>query len=245
MTKMLKLLSCTGLLVLAVPVQAASVIIGNNSFVEGYLSVEDKFGNSVLEGSASYSSPSVYADSFWEDLGGAFDPGSFPVHYDSLGNRIVPVHSAQGSAGGGQNSVYDIDHYYGDGVAVASIFDPDNELSLIQATGESLVSITFEILVDHTFTLMGDLMANSSLGNVNLFFADNTASVLDGAFSFSGLLTPGSYTLSIDALAAVDASQYASSSYNYDLTLTAVPIPSVIWLFGSGLIGLIGISRRK
>ncbi len=29
------------------------------------------------------------------------------------------------------------------------------------------------------------------------------------------------------------------------IKLSAVPIPAAIWLFGSGLIGLIGIARRK
>jgi hypothetical protein len=28
-------------------------------------------------------------------------------------------------------------------------------------------------------------------------------------------------------------------------TVTAVPVPAAIWLFGSGLLGLIGIARRK
>lgn len=30
-----------------------------------------------------------------------------------------------------------------------------------------------------------------------------------------------------------------------DLTINPVPVPAAIWLFGSGLIGLIGIARRK
>jgi hypothetical protein len=34
--------------------------------------------------------------------------------------------------------------------------------------------------------------------------------------------------------------------YSIDtLTIRAVPIPSAVWLFGSGLLGLIGISKRK
>jgi hypothetical protein len=33
-------------------------------------------------------------------------------------------------------------------------------------------------------------------------------------------------------------------SMNFDFS-TAVPIPAALWLFGSGLLGLIGISRRK
>ncbi len=47
MKKALKYLSYTGLMALALPAQAASVITGNNSFVEGYLYVEDTLGNSV------------------------------------------------------------------------------------------------------------------------------------------------------------------------------------------------------
>lgn len=36
-------------------------------------------------------------------------------------------------------------------------------------------------------------------------------------------------------------------TYNYDLLLTptAVPVPAAVWLFGSGLLGLVGIARRK
>ena len=31
----------------------------------------------------------------------------------------------------------------------------------------------------------------------------------------------------------------------YALSGTAVPLPAAVWLFGSGLLGLAGISRRK
>ena len=34
-------------------------------------------------------------------------------------------------------------------------------------------------------------------------------------------------------------------SYSFDLLLTPVPVPATVWLFGSGLIGLIGFARRK
>lgn len=27
--------------------------------------------------------------------------------------------------------------------------------------------------------------------------------------------------------------------------LTAIPVPAALWLFGSGLLGLIGVARRK
>ncbi len=37
----------------------------------------------------------------------------------------------------------------------------------------------------------------------------------------------------------------ASNATTYSMTVTAVPVPAAVWLFGSGLIGLIGIARRK
>lgn len=34
-------------------------------------------------------------------------------------------------------------------------------------------------------------------------------------------------------------------NYNIALDVSSVPLPSAVWLFGSGLIGLIGLARRK
>ena len=36
-----------------------------------------------------------------------------------------------------------------------------------------------------------------------------------------------------------------SGQVAYLLTPTAVPVPPAVWLFGSGLLGLIGIARKK
>lgn len=39
---------------------------------------------------------------------------------------------------------------------------------------------------------------------------------------------------------------FSTSSLNsYSLDITAVPVPAAVWLFGSGLLGLVGIARRK
>lgn len=32
---------------------------------------------------------------------------------------------------------------------------------------------------------------------------------------------------------------------SYGITITAVPVPAAVWLFGSGLLGLVGYARRK
>ena len=51
-----------------------------------------------------------------------------------------------------------------------------------------------------------------------------------------------SVTLGLGAL----ANPSANNTFTVDtLRRTAVPIPAAVWLFGSGLIGLIGMSRRN
>ena len=35
------------------------------------------------------------------------------------------------------------------------------------------------------------------------------------------------------------------SNYEMEFVVSAVPVPAAVWLFGSGLIGLVGVARRK
>ncbi|MDX2487444.1 MAG: VPLPA-CTERM sorting domain-containing protein [Gammaproteobacteria bacterium] len=106
--------------------------------------------------------------------------------------------------------------------------------------------------------------ANALTGTVNL---SNSPTIprplLDGAFQlFAGSVFSSSnavfttdgwatytWTTTLD-VGQIDVglrnSQSAVYSIAYDnFTITAVPVPAAIWLFGSGLIGLIGIARRK
>ena len=58
--------------------------------------------------------------------------------------------------------------------------------------------------------------------------SDSSTYTLDGAFHVNGLgSTTLSYTLHLEG------------------TVSNIPLPPAVWLFGSGLLGLIGISRRK
>jgi hypothetical protein len=42
-----------------------------------------------------------------------------------------------------------------------------------------------------------------------------------------------------------DDTDFMVGQWRADVSLTAVPIPAAVWLFGSGLLGLLGIARRK
>ena len=60
-----------------------------------------------------------------------------------------------------------------------------------------------------------------------------------GSFNFEA--TPGDYSVSFYGSADVSPPQLGQ----YGIQISQVPLPAAVWLFGSGLIGLIGISRRK
>jgi hypothetical protein len=60
----------------------------------------------------------------------------------------------------------------------------------------------------------------------------------------------GSYTASYAAIVPDDGStNFGNVAYTLELTGTitpsAVPVPAAVWLFGSGLLGLVGVARRK
>ena len=58
-------------------------------------------------------------------------------------------------------------------------------------------------------------------------------------------LASGIYSLSIFGQSAFEAGLY-SLDYSLEVNVvSAVPVPAAAWLFGSGLIGLIGIARTK
>ena len=98
---------------------------------------------------------------------------------------------------------------------------------------------------------------------------DPIVNAWDGAFDLRWLLNPGTYWLSFEVRAddtaigwiTIDRGSrtpgYASNSNSGDgwfplsdtdalnIRVDAVPVPPAVWLFGSGLIGLIGMARQK
>ena len=117
--------------------------------------------------------------------------------------------------------------------------------------------------VDETL-FTGDSGIGGVTANLDVFSAVNSFFVVEGwTLDLTSLLVnvPGSSkflnlsgtgVLSGNGFDATEATWTfsAESTTSYSMTATAagipaVPVPAAIWLFGSGLIGLIGVARRK
>lgn len=83
------------------------------------------------------------------------------------------------------------------------------------------------------------------------FFELSTAVLFGGSIdgSFSSIILGYNDELGDNALVAFPDSHNADSSGGLRglalVKVSAVPVPAAVWLFGSGLLGLIGVARRK
>jgi len=87
-------------------------------------------------------------------------------------------------------------------------------------------------------------------GTIDLTFYDNTDAVIGSdsvTYSLSGPLEWFGWmsTAGDPAIAAVEWTGYWATVDGLQTNVSAVPVPAAVWLFGSGLIGLISMVKRK
>lgn len=155
-------------------------------------------------------------------------------------------------------------------VGVVGTADAGNDYGLavndeIYASGTFDDSILTNVGLD-TVTL--DTGSNSLLlevGNQSFTQADDEngagfprLTFLDGSFTglgfgttfstFSAFTSLSDFFVGDDDGNGIDVSTIRSFNGSWQLetfTVTAVPVPAAVWLFGSGLLGLAGVARRK
>ena len=147
--------------------------------------------------------------------------------------------------------------------AETTAFDPFFFTSA-NANGNTNLSVDFQVDAPQLFDLSGVVsssvfsgftfgQANVSLrsqdGSFNISFSTPFSDDNTTPFDLSGTLFPNIYTLSANADIGANAfgeeAVSGSADFSLDFNVTAVPLPAAVWLFGSGLLGLIGIARRK
>lgn len=80
-----------------------------------------------------------------------------------------------------------------------------------------------------------------------LHFVDSTALAFSDE-SLSNILNPALFDSSSFGIQISTSPGVTTSGLNFSVdsvSVSAVPVPTAAWLFGSGLIGIIGLARRK
>jgi len=144
---------------------------------------------------------------------------------------------------------------FGDGVGFTTnggnlaLFD-DDDTGFIKPLkiGESGGQVVFSDNNDGSWNAEFFDVGNASGGSITLS-GDNSFSLGmdwgDGYYGDSNaslLSSPDTYLVVFDGL---DGSGAKKSGNTLAVDLAPVPVPAAVWLFGSGLLGLVGIARRK
>ncbi|NOX09279.1 MAG: peptidylprolyl isomerase [Gammaproteobacteria bacterium] len=116
-------------------------------------------------------------------------------------------------------------------------------MARLHSSPDSATSQWFINLVDNT-----EVLGSSNSGGYAVFgqVLGNGMDIVD---AIAGLPTWGAYGVS-PSIPVVDFSPFIGFQYDdlvivNSISVVPIPIPAAIWLFGSGLVGLIGFSRRR
>ena len=113
------------------------------------------------------------------------------------------------------------------------------DFTFVNSTVLTLIPITPKTgLVDGVFYDGGPILVPGVTTSVTFTF-DPAFPEVDGLINFEGLIEIGA------GAAAFEAASIGAGDYSLIITPSAIPIPAAVWLFSSGLIGLVGIARRK
>ncbi len=94
-----------------------------------------------------------------------------------------------------------------------------------------------------SFTQADDVDFGAGLGP-NLMFSNGSFSGFDFLAEFGLTGSFSSVDLLFDAGDDSFYTLYVTGSWT-SYTVSAVPVPAAVWLFGSGLLGLVGVARRR
>ena len=241
---------CTCLVAIPVNTSAAPVVYTDEAL---YLSDLASLGYSVI--SESFEDGAVWAQSR-NIAGGVPSVTSQGITWTSnYTENNIATGTIGGSAPDGQFAIYSLPH----GMTTDSGLYCDNDpvpfpdecyqndgLKVESETGDTLYAFggLIETANDGKITFLLDgVDINAGPGNPDNV---NREGELADNWVFVGVIdTDGFQTAEIVELRGKDYQQVNLFADDFSIGVTAIPVPAAAWLFGSGLIGLIGLARRK
>jgi len=123
------------------------------------------------------------------------------------------------------------------------MFDDDDNNNFAAAASNLLVSIPS--IVGISGPQSGDYLASNSNGNLTLTGSSSLVmAVWDANLGLAGEWVGDSNPLWYGNGNAVQLT-FETSGGVLAVDVSQVPVPAAVWLFGSGLIGLVGVARRR
>jgi len=244
------------LLVLAGSTDAATTVYTDEA---SYLSALASLGYASIK--ESFENDTVWADS----RNSIPSPGSTPsvisqgiVWTSNYAQNNIATGTVGGSAPDGTFAIYSLPHGLTNdsGSYCDTAEDPDIPIECFQNDGLKITSEVGDTLyafggrVDSntgipkiTFLLDGVDINGNNTDNIDNWMREGD--VADD-WSFVGVIdTDGFLTGEIRELRGKDFQQVLLFADDFTIGVSAVPLPAAVWLFGSGLLGLVGMARRK
>ena len=183
---------------------------------------DDRYISHGIGGTFTPSSPYAdFSESWWAYEAGAFQNTSM---------------NATGMSGSGWTYAgFDAANYGADATSVFST----------QFSVDELTNFSLNGTLDTAF--WGNMDVILTQDGTDIFRLNSWNLTTDGinSFGFDGQFEVGSnYQLTLSSYA--DFTDYYNEKWTFELTtVSAVPVPAAVWLFGSGLLALFGFGRRK
>ena len=207
---------------------------------------------------------------FFTPWDGFSDNGGFPGGYSFAPSTSGPQITALANDGSGNEYMNFYANYDNAPVHTGAAPNPQEAISVFRnfaydaadTTGGDTWTFTFDYATNPGFGPAGDTQVGAFIrvfdGAFNLLADDtldtNTTSAefLNGTLSVTldSAWTGGFFQVGFNNLVG----NYEDSGMFYDnaclsndgsCSAPAVPVPAAVWLFGSGLLGLVGVARRK
>ena len=171
----------------------------------------------------------------------------FDLNFLSIGNALVAEQSIDVFSGSTQGSNSSVG---ASGIGVG--FDNSNLAGILGGTAAANSTAALDVLTGIEFWVPLSAIGNPGVGDTILISAHVNSSNHDflsnqslGGFAAgqANLGGDGSGNFNND-VSLIDLNNFTGDQF-FSVTVGAVPVPGAVWLFGSGLLGLIGMARRK